>query len=223
MGIVRNFWWYRYYDTPEGEDCFHKTFYMSKWLFTGGCGWGLVEAWFNRHLIAGGPRATGVILRALTHSAFPAAAVGATFGAVACMSSALRKKEDDWNYTVGGLAAGAVFGALIMKSVAHGSIVMIFFGIGGYLKRTGMHGNFNFHSNPDLIRKNRIVTPSLWWRDYGNKWWNIEKFQPNATRYYFPSNTDPLPVSFTGGADLKPTQPPVYGTPSEPGKGFMLR
>lgn len=88
-----------------------------------------------------------------------------------------------------------IFCIAVMKSVAHGSIVMIFFGIGGYLKRTGMHGNFNFNSNPDLIRKNRIVTPSLWWRDYGNTWWSIEKFQPKATRYYFPSNSGPLPAS----------------------------
>ena len=116
---------------------------------------------------------------------------------------------------------------LFFLAVTHrfeqGALAAVLFGLAGYIKRGGMQAEHNFFGNPELIRKTRTNAPSLYWRDYGPDWRSINNFQPAATRYYFPSSVEPLPASFTGGLEYTPTQNPVYGTPSEPGKGLRLR
>lgn len=49
-------------------------------------------------------------LACYVRSTVPAAAAGATFAAVTCAATTLRKKDDKINYFLGGASAGGIFG-----------------------------------------------------------------------------------------------------------------
>ncbi|KAG7164526.1 NADH dehydrogenase [ubiquinone] 1 alpha subcomplex subunit 11-like [Homarus americanus] len=72
-----------YADHPDGQECFEKVFACTKYS-------GFAATYMK--------------------STIPAAAAGATFATVSCVSTNLRGKDDKINYFLGGAAAGGVFG-----------------------------------------------------------------------------------------------------------------
>ena len=57
----------------------------------------------------------------------PAIFTGVTFGLTTCTLTQVRKKDDEWNYFFGGVAAGTVMGALseFFLLFTHGILVAI--------------------------------------------------------------------------------------------------
>ncbi|MPC45888.1 NADH dehydrogenase [ubiquinone] 1 alpha subcomplex subunit 11 [Portunus trituberculatus] len=60
-------------------------------------------------------------------STVPAAAAGATFAAVTCVSTTLRGKDDKFNYFYGGASAGGIFG-VAARSFRVGVPLAVFLG-----------------------------------------------------------------------------------------------
>uniref|UniRef100_A0A1B6H0T4 NADH dehydrogenase [ubiquinone] 1 alpha subcomplex subunit 11 n=1 Tax=Cuerna arida TaxID=1464854 RepID=A0A1B6H0T4_9HEMI len=120
---------YHYYDTPEGEDCLKKVIFMNKMgLFFG------ISAATIDVIAYTKPVGFANIASRYVMISWPIMAVGSTFAAVTCLSTSLRGKDDTYNYSLGGFAAGCVAGAA-MRSGTFGTSAAVLFAAMAYTKK----------------------------------------------------------------------------------------
>uniref|UniRef100_A0A023F5Z7 NADH dehydrogenase [ubiquinone] 1 alpha subcomplex subunit 11 n=1 Tax=Triatoma infestans TaxID=30076 RepID=A0A023F5Z7_TRIIF len=97
---------YYYYDTPEGEDCDKKLWYVTKNSALYGVLASSIDVLMFSH-----PKGYLPTLGRFAYITFPFMGMGAAFVVTTCMATNFRKKDDMWNYFLGGTAVGAVMGA----------------------------------------------------------------------------------------------------------------
>lgn len=109
MGWLKDVYWkdeYKYYDSPEGEDCLKKLAYVTKY-----CGiYGFIGSTIDI-LLYSHPKGYGSIVGRYAYITFPIMGMGAAFTAATCAATNLRKKDDKLNYFIGALSAASVWGA----------------------------------------------------------------------------------------------------------------
>uniref|UniRef100_G3CJT7 NADH dehydrogenase [ubiquinone] 1 alpha subcomplex subunit 11 n=1 Tax=Dipetalogaster maximus TaxID=72496 RepID=G3CJT7_DIPMA len=97
---------YHYYDTPEGQDCDKKLWYVTKNSAMYGMFASAIDILMYSH-----PKGYLPTLGRFAYITFPFMGMGAAFVVTTCMATNMRKKDDVWNYFLGGTAVGAVMGA----------------------------------------------------------------------------------------------------------------
>ncbi|CAH1403425.1 unnamed protein product [Nezara viridula] len=97
---------YSYFDTPDGEDCLKKLYFISKNAAILGLFASTMDVLHYSH-----PKGYAALLGRYAYTTLPITGMGAAFAAVTCAATNIRKKDDKVNYAIGGLAAGAVWGA----------------------------------------------------------------------------------------------------------------
>ncbi|XP_076347084.1 NADH dehydrogenase (ubiquinone) B14.7 subunit [Tachypleus tridentatus] len=127
---------YSYYDTPDGEDCFQKMWYITKYATLAALGISVYDISLVSH-----PQGYLQTLGRISYWVAPFATMGAVFSATTCVATNLRKKDDPLNYFLGGCAAGSIMGAKY-KSVGVGLGMCATLGIAGWLKRFGNDNGF---------------------------------------------------------------------------------
>ncbi|XP_014258871.1 NADH dehydrogenase [ubiquinone] 1 alpha subcomplex subunit 11 [Cimex lectularius] len=116
---------YKYHDTPDGQDCFKKLWYVTKYSTLYGLVGSSIEILLNSH--PKGYAATFARYGFLTGSLVGSVV---TFSSTSCMFTNLRGKDDRLNYGLAGIATGAFNGAW-MKSVKVGSYSAVVFAVAG--------------------------------------------------------------------------------------------
>lgn len=120
---------YHYYDTPDGEDCLQKVFFMNKMgIVLGICG-GTLD-------VVAGSKPVGIANIAARYAmiSLPLMAVGSTYAATCCLLANYRKKDDTYNYFFGGFSAGCVAGACA-RSGTFGTLAAVTLGSLAYCKK----------------------------------------------------------------------------------------
>lgn len=97
---------YSYYDTPDGEDCFKKLWYTTRFAAVSGLVVSAIDVRLYSHTQGLYPTAAR-----FAHFTFPFIGMAAAFTATTCLATSVRQKDDKLNYILGACAAGGVFGA----------------------------------------------------------------------------------------------------------------
>lgn len=97
---------YSYFDTPDGEDCLKKLYFCSKNAAILGLFASTMDVLHYSH-----PKGYGAMIGRYAYTTLPITAMGAAFAAATCTAANIRKKDDKGNFAIGGLAAGAIWGA----------------------------------------------------------------------------------------------------------------
>ncbi|XP_055331902.1 NADH dehydrogenase [ubiquinone] 1 alpha subcomplex subunit 11-like [Paramacrobiotus metropolitanus] len=190
---IREILLYKWYDTPDGEDCIKKMIYLGRMSGIAGMAFSYFEVGANRHLIPV-QTPTGYAIRFVSSTA-PFVAAGVAFGGVTCLMCSARKKDDFWNYFWGGMAAGGVVGVRF-KSGTLGTVAGILFGFMAAFKKQSKKekGLFVFFEPSD-----ETVGQGQWqkWR-FSLSWQSFDKslskyYEPRGHTYYFPSTVGPFP------------------------------
>lgn len=131
MGILEHIFGkeYHYYDTPDGEDCLQKLGFLTKYCGVYGIILSSVDVLMYSH-----PQGYPQILARYAAVTLPVMGMGAAFASTTCIATNFRKKDDIWNYYLGGAAAGAVAGAA-KKSLKVGSYAAFFLGAAAAVKK----------------------------------------------------------------------------------------
>lgn len=127
---------YKYYDTPEGQDIYKKVFVTSKYAAITGLGVATFDVLMYSH-----PKG---IFNTVNRYAFfmgPMVGMAAAFTVTANAAQNIREKNDVWNYFLGGVASGAVFGAW-NKTVAGAVPMALVLGAIGMLKKTAIDNDW---------------------------------------------------------------------------------
>lgn len=127
---------YKYYDTPEGQDIYKKVFVTSKYAAITGLGVATFDVLMYSH-----PKG---IFNTVNRYAFfmgPMVGMAAAFTVTANAAQNIREKNDVWNYFLGGVASGAVFGAW-NKTVAGAVPMALILGAIGMLKKTAIDNDW---------------------------------------------------------------------------------
>ncbi|CAG9834860.1 unnamed protein product [Diabrotica balteata] len=97
---------YSYFDTPDGHDVLEKFWCVMKPASLTAFGIGTIDvvAWSH-------PKGYLPTLGRYAYMGFPIVGASAAFVLVTNASASLRKKDDNWNWFIGGFSAGSVLGA----------------------------------------------------------------------------------------------------------------
>lgn len=118
---------YDYFSKPDGEDVVGKLLFITKPTLFGALGIATCDVLLHSY-----PKGYLQILGRYLYVAGPLAAVSATQVIMTNISGSIRKKDDVWNWAVGGYSAGGIFGAW-RKSIGKGLLVgtaLAFIGMG---------------------------------------------------------------------------------------------
>merc|ERR1712189_67380 len=95
---------YKYYDTPEGQDCFLKMGYLTKNAAIFG-----VFAGVQDILLVSHPKGYAQTAGRFLYYPVPFSAMASTFAATSCVANSIRGKDDHLNYIIGGLSSGSIY------------------------------------------------------------------------------------------------------------------
>lgn len=137
---------YSYYDTPDGEDCFKKLWYTTKFAAVSGLVVSAIDVRLYSHTQGIYPTAAR-----FAHFTFPFIGIAAAFTATTCVATSVRHKDDKLNYIIGAFAAGGVFGAW-RKSVMAGFAGSLFFSALAFLKKTSLEDGWELVPNKIPLR-----------------------------------------------------------------------
>jgi len=124
-----------YWLYPDGTHCGYKTLVTAKTGFF----IGLPLAFWNACFYPA--KELRDYLKPFPRRILPLTATGLIFGTTSCYSTALRGKDDCWNYLLAGATSGAVFGATINPGKIYGLPILafaVFAGIYKYSKQCGI-------------------------------------------------------------------------------------
>ena len=93
------------------------------------------------------------IIKTISRPAFWMAAASAAFASVECLAEAARGKQDSWNASLGGMAAGLVIGATTKRADI---MVSTATGLGLFMFALDFTGENTVHENSKLELKNRM-------------------------------------------------------------------
>ncbi|KAL1140199.1 hypothetical protein AAG570_000131 [Ranatra chinensis] len=149
---------YKYYDTPEGEDCFKKLWYVTKYAGVYSVLGASIDVLLYSH-----PKGYAATLGRYVYLISPALGVAAAFATTVCTATNVRHKDDKWNYLLGGLASGAVVGAW-RKNIKVGVFASLALGLAAVLKKDSVENGWVV-----LGERSRNATVGNFWfvkRDY---------------------------------------------------------
>ncbi|XP_014272105.1 NADH dehydrogenase [ubiquinone] 1 alpha subcomplex subunit 11 [Halyomorpha halys] len=117
---------YSYFDTPDGEDCMKKLFFCTKKAGYFGLFASTMDVLLYSH-----PKGYRAILGRYAYVTLPITAMGAAFSAATCAATNIRKKDDQVNYAIGGLAVGGIWGVWkkSYKFGVYGGFALAFFAV----------------------------------------------------------------------------------------------
>ncbi|KAK9496822.1 hypothetical protein O3M35_012951 [Rhynocoris fuscipes] len=165
LGVPRG---YSYFDTPDGEDCGKKIWFVTKEALIHGP---LLSAVYIMGYVR--PKTYVDALVRVPYITLPLTGMGIAFAATTCMATNIRKQDDKWNYLLGGWAAAIVFGAW-RRSIRNGFKAAIPLSLVPTLKKDSWQNtNDNWGArkvNPQRsfywnVRKDLSILP-----DPGRKW-----------------------------------------------------
>lgn len=137
---------YSYYDTPEGQDCFPKLWYTSKYAALAGLGVSTYDV-----LMYSRPQGYFQTVARFAHFTVPFVGMAAAFTATTCLANTMRHKDDKLNYFMGGCASGAVFGAWRGSGFA-GFLACLAFGGAAVIKKISLEEGWSFvPENPPRV------------------------------------------------------------------------
>lgn len=110
---------YGYFKHPDGEDLVGKMLYCNR--ITGAMGLGVA---FLDVQLYNKPKSYLGALGRIAYWTGPALGMSTAFVAVAYIATNIRKKDDSWNYALGGAAAGSILGAF-RKSLTVGKSILL--------------------------------------------------------------------------------------------------
>lgn len=113
---------YKYYDTPDGEDCFKKLWLSTKFAAMVGLGASTADVLMYSH-----PKGYYQTAARYAYITGPAVGMAAAFTITTCVATSIRHRDDHFNYFLGGCSAGSVFGTW-RKSAHAGFIACILLG-----------------------------------------------------------------------------------------------
>lgn len=141
---------YSYYDTPEGQDCFPKLLYTTKYAAIAGIGVSTLDV-----LMYSRPQGYFQTVARFAHFTAPFVGIAAAFTATTCLANTIRHKDDKLNYFMGGCASGAVFGAWRRSGYA-GFIACLAFGGAAMLKKLSLEEGWSFLPENKLKAHNTL-------------------------------------------------------------------
>ncbi|XP_067134402.1 NADH dehydrogenase [ubiquinone] 1 alpha subcomplex subunit 11 [Centruroides vittatus] len=143
------------FENPQEKPCIENVFY---WTLKGSI-IGVTLGGLNTLLIYK-PPTYALAAQRIAFYGFPFAGMGATIGATACILSNLRKKDDHYNYFIGGLAAGGIYGKMFNsfpRGIRMGMLLAVFFSAKKFSLMQGWSWNpednvtpMKGHERPDL-------------------------------------------------------------------------
>ncbi|KAF6207393.1 hypothetical protein GE061_018634 [Apolygus lucorum] len=148
---------YRYHDTPDGEDCFDKLFFVTKYAACYGVLWSSVDVTLISHPVGYGPTLTRY-----AYLTIPIVGIAAAWTGAVCTATNIRKKDDHLNYAIGGVAAGALIGAW-RRSLKVGCYSALAGAFLSALYKDSLMSNWNFLSTKKKPMWNNVWTVN---RDY---------------------------------------------------------
>ncbi|XP_047517116.1 NADH dehydrogenase [ubiquinone] 1 alpha subcomplex subunit 11 [Pieris napi] len=144
---------YKYYDTPEGQDIFKKTLVTTKYAILAS----LPVATFDV-LLYSHPK--GIFQTVMRYGFYlgPAISMATAFTLTTNIAQNVRGKNDEFNYFLGGAAAGAVYASVRRQPVIAVPAAIVL-GACGIVKKIGIDNNFTFfpklHSGKESINSVR--------------------------------------------------------------------
>jgi len=142
---------YSFYDTPDGKDCEKKLFFATKYALGTSIIYSTYDVMFYAHTKGYGPTAAR-----FAYNAFPFVGAAAAFTSIACMGASLRKKDDYWNYIVGGAAAGGVVGAWKNK-VSVGMGMATVFALAAVVVKMSVEENWDFYPKTYKAKRDTML------------------------------------------------------------------
>ncbi|XP_072942778.1 NADH dehydrogenase [ubiquinone] 1 alpha subcomplex subunit 11 [Epargyreus clarus] len=97
---------YKYYDTPDGQDVYKKTFVLSKYAALSGTAVGTMDILLFSH-----PKGLFNTAHRFMWYVGPLVGMATAFTLTSSAAQNFRGKDDKLNYFLGGVASGTVFGA----------------------------------------------------------------------------------------------------------------
>jgi NADH dehydrogenase (ubiquinone) 1 alpha subcomplex subunit 11 len=137
--------YFRYYDTPDGQDLAKKLSVTMRYAALTGVGWGTYDV-----IMYSQPRGYGPILARYLWCTGPLVGMAATFTSVTFVTNKLRDEDDEYNYLIGGIAAGSVFGAW-QKCYMHGFVGCLVLGTAAWLKKRSVREGWSFFPQKDEL------------------------------------------------------------------------
>jgi len=142
---------YKYYDSPEGQDCFPKMWYLTKNALKVG----VVAATWDV-LLYSHPKGYAQTAGRFLFYTGPLAAMAAGFAATTCVANSVRGKDDRTNYVLGGLTSGVVFGAWArnLRAGVYGSAILA---TAAYVKKMSVEQGWEFFPNRVAPHQSMII------------------------------------------------------------------
>ncbi|XP_053614628.1 NADH dehydrogenase [ubiquinone] 1 alpha subcomplex subunit 11 [Plodia interpunctella] len=140
---------YKYYDSPEGQDIFKKTFVTSKYAAITG----LTAASFDV-LMYSHPKGFVNTIGRYAWFIGPMVGMAAAFTVTTNVAQNIRGKNDKINYFLGGVAAGSVFGAW-QRNATVAVPLSVLLGVAAVIKKTGVDEGWTFF--PEISHATKTI------------------------------------------------------------------
>lgn len=129
---------YKYYDTPEGQDIFFKTFAASKYAAMAGLALGSLDVLMYSH-----PQGFASTAGRLAWYIGPMVGMAAGFVVTTNAMQNIRGKNDKLNYFMGGAVAGSILSAWQRAPIIAVPAAVIL-GLAGIVKKTSVDEGWSF-------------------------------------------------------------------------------
>uniref|UniRef100_A0A2A4J7G8 NADH dehydrogenase [ubiquinone] 1 alpha subcomplex subunit 11 n=1 Tax=Heliothis virescens TaxID=7102 RepID=A0A2A4J7G8_HELVI len=140
---------YKYYDTPEGQDIFMKTFAASKYATLAGLAAGTLDVMMFSH-----PKGFASTVGRMAWFVGPLVGMAAGFTVTTNAVQNIRGKNDMVNYFMGGVVAGSILAAW-QKAPIIAVPAAVIFGVAGIVKKTSVDEGWIFF--PDIIQAPKSI------------------------------------------------------------------
>lgn len=147
---------YNYYDTPEGQDIYLKTFALSKYAAVAGLGIATYDVLMYSH-----PQGIVNTAGRYLYITGPLIGMAAAFAATTNIAQNIRGKNDKLNYFLGGAVSGAIFGAW-QKSVAIGVPAAVLLGFVAVTKKMSVDDGWKFFPEIKHSSQNAVSARHDW-------------------------------------------------------------
>ncbi|XP_032519623.1 NADH dehydrogenase [ubiquinone] 1 alpha subcomplex subunit 11 [Danaus plexippus] len=147
---------YKYYDTPEGQDIYKKAFVTSKYAALTGLGIGTYDVLMYSH-----PKGLFNTAYRFGYFIVPMVGMATTFAVTANAIQNYRGKNDELNYFLGGAASGALF-AVWQRSGLIALPAAVVLGVAAAIKKQAYDNNFTFFPQIKYATKSAVNVKSDW-------------------------------------------------------------
>ncbi|KAJ8925947.1 hypothetical protein NQ315_009800 [Exocentrus adspersus] len=146
---------YKYFDTPDGQDTFKKLWAALKPTAMIAFGVATTDVMLYSH-----PKGYLPTLARYATVGLPIMGVTTTFVCTTNMVTSLRKKDDLFNWFVGGFAAGSVFGFITKKPMVGFNMGMLL-GVAAMIKKHGVDHGWVFHPSDVSVTMSSSLRPLI--------------------------------------------------------------